>query len=259
MIKRLIDLKAAALLAVLLAAMLVSCAPPQNAASPLATVAGAQATATTSFTAAATATATPPPATATRSPAPTETLTPTPLPTTAPVTTGDYPCDLTRWVAPTPPPVSYSFGELDPATGMHVTGRAQEIDPLTWRLEITGTVASPLMLTLDQIRCLPRQEQHCTLVCPETFEDTTTWAGPRLWDVLALAGLPEEISSIRLVGADGYGAWIPTSIAQAEDSLLAYEWQGEPLPILHGFPLRGVFPESPGYMWVKWLVRIEIQ
>ena len=94
---------------------------------------------------------------------------------------------------------------------------------------------------------------------PRRSRTPPTWAGARLWDVLALAGLPEEISSIRLVGADGYGAWIPVSLAQADDSLLAYEWQGEPLPILHGFPLRGVFPESPGYMWVKWLVRIEIQ
>lgn len=241
-------LKTTAVLAVLLAAMLAGCVPPQTAAPP-----------TTGADTPAAATAVPATATATPSPAPADTPTATPPPTTAPVTTGDFPCDLARWDAPTPPPVSYSFGELDPTTGLHVTGNAQVIDPLTWRLEITGTVTSPLLLRFDQIRCLPRQEIHCTLVCPETFEDTATWAGPRLWDVLSLAGLPEEISSIRLIGADGYGAWIPVSLAQADDSLLAYEWQGEPLPILHGFPLRGVFPESPGYMWVKWLVRIEIQ
>lgn len=249
-------LKTTAVLAVLLAATLAGCAPPQAAAppSPVAvTVAAAPPVP-------ATATATTVPATATAAPSPVPVDTPAAAPpTSAPVTSGDFPCDLTRWDAPTPPPVSYSFGELDPTTGLHVTGNAQVIDPLTWRLEITGTVTSPLLLRLDQIRCLPRHEILCTLVCPETFEDTATWAGARLWDVMALAGLPEEISSIRLVGADGYGAWIPVSLAQADDSLLAYEWQGEPLPILHGFPLRGVFPESPGYMWVKWLVRIEIQ
>ena len=243
----------------LVALILAGCVAPQ-ATAPASPNLEPPATATM-VPATPTAAATSVPATPAPSPTPrdAETPAPTPWPTVASVTTGDFPCDLTRWVAPTPPPVTYSFGELDPTTGLHVTGNAQVIDPLTWRLEITGTVATPLMVTLDQIRCMPRQEIHCTLVCPETFEDTTTWAGPRLWDVLSMAGLPEEISSIRLVGADGYGAWIPVSLAQQDDSLLAYEWQGEPLPILHGFPLRAVFPESPGYMWVKWLVRIEIR
>ncbi|MEZ4769941.1 MAG: molybdopterin-dependent oxidoreductase [Caldilineales bacterium] len=237
-------------------ALLAGCASPPAAAP--ATTAVVEVV-SPSATATATAASATPAATPSLAPSPSDTPPPTSAPTTGPVTTGDFPCDLTRWIAPTPPPVSYSFGELDPTTGLHVTGNAQVIDPLTWRLEITGAVSAPLALTLDQIRCLPRQELRCTLVCPETFVDNATWAGPRLWDVLALAGLPDEISSIRLVGADGYGAWIPVSLAQKDDSLLAYEWEGEPLPILHGFPLRGVFPESPGYMWVKWLVRIEIQ
>jgi len=155
--------------------------------------------------------------------------------------------------------LSFSFAELDPTTGLHVTGRAQEIDPLSYRLVITGAVETPLSLTLDELRCLPRVEQRCDLVCPETFIDTATWAGARLRDVLALAGPPEQIASIRLIGADGYGSWLSPSIALADDSLLAYEWSGEPLPVLHGFPLRGVFPDAPGHMWVKWLVRIEIR
>jgi len=155
--------------------------------------------------------------------------------------------------------VSYGFAELDPTTGLHVTGRAQEIDPASYHLLITGTVAGPLTLSLDDLRCLPRAEVACTLVCPESFVDQATWAGVRLWDVLQLAGAPEEVSSIRLIGADGYAAWVPPSIAKATDSLLAYEWHGEPLPILHGFPLRGVFPAAPGNQWVKWLVRIEVR
>ena len=169
------------------------------------------------------------------------------------------PCGLPPVVAPTAPAVTYRFAELDPTTGLHVTGQAQEIDPTSYQLLITGTVAGPLTLTLDDLRCLPRVEVACALVCPETFVDQATWAGVRLWDVLKLAGAPEEVSSIRLIGADGYRAWVPPSIAKETDSLLAYEWDGEPLPILHGFPLRGVFPAAPGNQWVKWLVRIEIR
>jgi DMSO/TMAO reductase YedYZ molybdopterin-dependent catalytic subunit len=38
----------------------------------------------------------------------------------------------------------------------------------------------------------------------------------------------------------------------------AYELSGKPLPILHGFPLRAVFPSMQGNNWVKWLVEIQI-
>ena len=40
---------------------------------------------------------------------------------------------------------------------------------------------------------------------------------------------------------------------------LAYELRGEPVPILHGFPVRAAFPGLPGFYWVKWLVKIEVK
>jgi DMSO/TMAO reductase YedYZ molybdopterin-dependent catalytic subunit len=42
-------------------------------------------------------------------------------------------------------------------------------------------------------------------------------------------------------------------------SFLAYELRGEPVPILHGFPVRAAFPGQPGFYWVKWLVKIEVR
>ncbi len=175
------------------------------------------------------------------------------------VKAGIAPCGLAPVVAPTAPAVTYGFAELDPVTGLHVTGRTQVLDPVDYRLLITGTTVSPIELTLDDLRCLPRAEVECALVCPETFVDQASWVGVRLWDVLKLAGAPDDGASIRLVGADGYSAWISPSIAKAPDSLLAYGWRDEALPILHGFPVRGVFPDAPGNHWVKWLVRIEIR
>jgi DMSO/TMAO reductase YedYZ molybdopterin-dependent catalytic subunit len=46
--------------------------------------------------------------------------------------------------------------------------------------------------------------------------------------------------------------------ASNEENFLAYELSGKPLPILHGFPLRAVFPSMLGSHWVKWLVEIQI-
>jgi DMSO/TMAO reductase YedYZ molybdopterin-dependent catalytic subunit len=77
--------------------------------------------------------------------------------------------------------------------------------------------------------------------------------------ILDLAGVGEDGASLRLVGADGYEAFVSLSEALSSGGLLAYEWEGEPLPILHGFPVRAVFPTLEGNKWVKWVVEIEVR
>lgn len=168
------------------------------------------------------------------------------------------PCILSTIVAPTPPADIPGYAELDPTTGLHVTGKAQEIDLETYRLEITGKVDHPLTLSFNDLRCMPKVEDFYTLICPGVFTDRATWGGVPLKHVLEVAGVAEDATAIKLVSADGYAASVDMSIALSESSFLAYEWEGEPLPVLHGFPLRAVFPPLPGNKWVKWLVRIEV-
>jgi DMSO/TMAO reductase YedYZ molybdopterin-dependent catalytic subunit len=162
-------------------------------------------------------------------------------------------------VVPTRAPETPGYAELDETTGLHMTGTATEIDVETYRLEISGQVARPLSLSYDDLRCLPRVERRCLLVCPGFFQDEATWAGTPIREVLELAQVETGATGLRLVGADGYSAFVRLEQARAEDSMLAYEWEGEPLPILHGFPVRAVFPELNGNNWVKWLIKIEIE
>jgi len=168
------------------------------------------------------------------------------------------PCDLPPVVVPTPPAEVPGYTELDPATGLHMTGTAPEIDFETYRLEVTGQVDRPLSLSYDDLRCMRKVELRCTLVCPGFFEDEATWAGVPLVDILELAGVQDGATRLRLVSADGYSALATMDMATSGDSFVAYEWEGEPLPILHGFPVRAVFPKNGGSFWVKWLVQIEV-
>jgi len=168
------------------------------------------------------------------------------------------PCILLTIVAPTPPADIPGYAELDPTTGLHVTGKAQEIDLGTYRLEITGKVDHPLTLSYNDLRCMPKVEDFYILNCPGVFTDRAMWGGVPLKHVLELAGVAEDAIGIKLVSADGYVASVDMSMALSESSILAYGWEGEPLPVLHGFPLRAVFPPLPGNKWVKWLVRIEV-
>jgi len=61
-----------------------------------------------------------------------------------------------------------------------------------------------------------------------------------------------------MISADGYQADISLGVAMDQESFLAYELEGQPLPILHGFPLRAVIPSREGLYWVKWLVELKV-
>lgn len=176
-----------------------------------------------------------------------------------PRTVSNSPCSLTPVTVPVLPDKIPAYTELDPDTQLHVTGTAQVIELENYALEITGEVKQPLKLKYDDLRCMPRVESRPKLVCPGFFEDTATWAGASLKYLLELAGVQKGATHIRLVSADGYATLVEIQEALSGKNFLAYEWEGKPIPILHGFPVRAVFPESEGNKWVKWLVRIEVQ
>jgi DMSO/TMAO reductase YedYZ molybdopterin-dependent catalytic subunit len=159
---------------------------------------------------------------------------------------------------PTLPEVIPEYLEVDPATGLHITGDYQVIDPVTWRLKVTGKVDHPLNLRYEDLYCLPRTVENITIVCRGFFEDTANFSGVALPTLLAAAGVQPDADTLVIRGADGYSADVPLESALSEDNLVAYEWEGQPLPILHGFPARALFPHMPGSASVKWLLEIEV-
>jgi len=168
-------------------------------------------------------------------------------------------CGIPPVIVPTLPAFIPEEFELDPSTNLHKSGTPQLIDVNAYTLEITGLVDQPLSLSYDQLRCMPKVTDTVTLVCPQTFIDNAEWSGVRLAYILKLAGVQEGATNVRMRGADGYYANISLEDAIRPESFLAYEWEGEPLPIMHGFPLRAVLPEIYGSQWVKWLLEIEIE
>ena len=169
------------------------------------------------------------------------------------------PCSLSPITVPTLPDKIPGYTELDPDTQLHITGTAQVIDLESYSLEITGEVINPLSLKYDDLRCMPKIESRPTLVCPGFFEDTASWSGVSLNYLLKQAGVKDSARHIRMVSADGYAALVEIKEALFGKSFLAYQWEDQPIPVLHGFPVRAVFPDLNGNKWVKWLVRIEVQ
>jgi DMSO/TMAO reductase YedYZ molybdopterin-dependent catalytic subunit len=168
-------------------------------------------------------------------------------------------CDLAPIEVPTLPSVIPGYAQLDEATGLHMTGKVQVIDFSSYRLLVTGLVEQPLSLHYDDLRCLPKVTASPKLICPGVFEDVAKWSGVPIYEVLQLARPQPQARSVSLISADGFKMDIDLEKALNHENFLAYELEGKPLPVLHGFPLRAIFPSMDGSHWVKWLVEIKVK
>lgn len=175
---------------------------------------------------------------------------------------------VTSWVTPTDD--LFSVGHYG----------TPELDAAEWRLEVGGLVDRPLTLTLDQIRSRPRDSVTFALECAgnrgfATFMGAVhnaTWTGTPLSALLAEAGVQPEGIEVVFFGADvgteeirdveveqQFARSMSLEDAMAPNLLLAYEVNGETLPVGNGFPLRLVAPGWYGVANVKWLTRIEVR
>ncbi|TFG82737.1 MAG: hypothetical protein E4H20_07045 [Spirochaetales bacterium] len=150
------------------------------------------------------------------------------------------------------------YTHLDPDTGLHMTGTPQHIELAEYRLAVTGAVDNPLLLSFDDIRRLPRLTAKPALICKGYFEDYANWTGASLAALLNLAVTSSSAKEVSLISADGYSTSLSMTEARSPDAFLAYELEGSILPVLHGFPLRAVFPALLGNKWAKWIVEIRV-
>jgi DMSO/TMAO reductase YedYZ molybdopterin-dependent catalytic subunit len=161
------------------------------------------------------------------------------------------------------------------------------IDASTYRLRIDGPgVERAVELTYDDLLAMPSVTLTRALECGEngrTFFAIYTrrqmdgaqwkfgavgvadWTGVPLGAVLERAGLKRSAVDVMPVGLDGSGEWagmaarpMPVDRALAEDTLLVYGMNGQPLPADHGFPIRALVPGWIGPASVKWVGRIEV-
>lgn len=170
----------------------------------------------------------------------------------------ESPCGLPPVAVPTLPAEIPGYAQLDETTGLHVTGTVPEINFASYRLSVTGLVENPLSFTFEELRCMPKVTADPLLVCRGLFEDSASWSGVLMDEILGQAQPLEEAQWVSLISADGYQVDISLGVAMDGESFLAYEWEGETLPMLHGFPLRAVIPNREGLYWAKWLVELKV-
>ena len=130
-----------------------------------------------------------------------------------------------------------------------------------YRLEISGRVARPMSLTLDQLRALPAHDTVLPIACVEGWSYSAPWSGVRVRDLLDMAGA-EPDRTILLESLEPQGAYRTSTLnagqAADRDTLLATHLDGEPLALDHGFPCRLIAPNRPGVLQTKWVTKVVV-
>jgi len=151
-----------------------------------------------------------------------------------------------------------------------------------WELTVSGDVLHEIRFSFDQILRMPKAIAADTLECsgnsrsllkekargnPWTIGGVgnAVWGGVWLKDILEKAGLKETARHVSFEGFDRplgsagikFIRSIPLDKAMSS-TLLAYEMNGEPLPLKHGFPLRGLALGWTGANCVKWLRKLTV-
>jgi sulfite oxidase len=169
-------------------------------------------------------------------------------------------------------------------------GEIPVLDAASHLLRVTGRVAQPLELSLQDLRTrFPQRSVMAVMQCAGNRRadlnqvrpvdgdpwnagaiGNARWTGVALADVLRAAGAPGDPSlHVAFSGCDEvelpaegrfrFGVSIPMAKAMAPEVLLAFAMNGADLAPEHGHPLRAVVPGYAGARSAKWLAAISVQ
>ena len=168
--------------------------------------------------------------------------------------------------------------------GLPPNGR---IEADKWKLTVEGEVHKPLQLSLEALKSRFRHHTYALQIeCGGNGRagynppakgnqwkfgaiGCSKYKGVRLADVLKAAELKSSAIYTGYYGSDlhisgdskkvSISRGTPISKALDDHTLIVWEMNGEPLPALHGFPLRIISPGWPGSASPKWLKKILIR
>lgn len=154
-----------------------------------------------------------------------------------------------------------------------------EIDNASYRLRVTGMVDREMEFSLDDLMQRNAVDLQAGFECggnsPGLFNGligNANWRGVSLRELLEEAGIQDGAKEVVFFGDDKAteeirGQEVEKAFARSMSipdamrgaNMLAYEMNGEPLPLYHGKPLRLLVPGWYGVSNVKWLTQIHVQ
>jgi DMSO/TMAO reductase YedYZ molybdopterin-dependent catalytic subunit len=157
-------------------------------------------------------------------------------------------------------------GSINPQTDAYLEAAKDSF--ANWRLEVKGLVDRPAKFSLADLRALPSRTQITRHDCVEGWSCIGKWSGARLSPLIEKVGLRPSARYLVFHCADvmdsgdlsppvPYYESIGLGDAVHEQTILAYEMNGQELPVAHGAPLRLRVERQLGYKHAKYVMAIE--
>jgi sulfite dehydrogenase (cytochrome) subunit A len=165
----------------------------------------------------------------------------------------------------------------------HLANIPQSVDASAHRIAVGGAVNRTLSLSMDDLAAMPQVEiaavNQCSgnsrgLFAPRVAGGewdsgamgNALWTGVRLRDILDRAGLQASAKQVQFDGLDepplpttpDFKKSLDVDVARGDDVIVAYAMNGEPLPVLNGYPVRLIVPGWFATYWVKMLSAITV-
>jgi DMSO/TMAO reductase YedYZ molybdopterin-dependent catalytic subunit len=184
-------------------------------------------------------------------------------------------------------PLKYFRTDLTPNEAMfvrwHLSGIPTSVDLGTFRLSIGGHVEQPLSLSMEDLKAFEQVSvvavNQCSGNSRSFFEPrvpggqwqngamgNARWTGVRLRDIVAKAKVKAGAVDVTFQGLDrpalpatpAFVKSLEFDRANDGEVIVAYAMNGQPLPMLNGFPLRLIVPGWFATYWVKSLNEINV-
>jgi DMSO/TMAO reductase YedYZ molybdopterin-dependent catalytic subunit len=154
------------------------------------------------------------------------------------------------------PPGQYDTGTEWPVLTAEATPK---LATATWTFAVEGLVEHPTTWTWDEIHALPPSTYEGDIHCVTTWSKLgMTWNGVSVDTLLEVAVPLPTATHVLATCHTGYTTNLPLADVTGGKAWVAWEADGEPLPVAHGGPARLLVPHL--YFWksAKWVASLQL-
>lgn len=133
-------------------------------------------------------------------------------------------------------------------------GLRAAVDTASWRLNVVRNPGDTLHISMDELKKLPKTDVIFDFKCIEGWSQVTHWGGVKFSDFVAHYGLQKqaELAYTGMSTPDReYYVGIDMRSALHPQTILCYEMNNAPLPLVQGYPLRLIIPVKYGVKHIK--------
>jgi DMSO/TMAO reductase YedYZ molybdopterin-dependent catalytic subunit len=166
--------------------------------------------------------------------------------------------EITQYLGQNLTPVSTYIEYLNQHPDVAIAG-VQNLDPVTYKLAITGMVNNPTSYNYDQVvNGFNSTLQVATLSCVEGWSITMLWQGIPITEILNQTGVVSGANTLIFLAADGYSSSLPLDYVKQNNIMIAYKMNNLTLTPQLGWPFFLVAKGQYGYKWVEWVTEINV-